>query len=714
MQRWKNILYNTSFALNCLLGFLLIFEERLWVPAWLQTVGRMHPLFLHFPIVLILLCIFWEAVAGFKKQSTAETRSIGDGLLLVASLSTVSTALMGLLLSKEGGYTQDVVAWHKWGGIIISLLSLAWYGFRDYVRRSRVVLTLTGVSSVILILITGHQGANITHGEDFLFAPLTTGEQTAAVLFEEAEVYAHLVQPIFKAKCISCHNPQKAKGELVMEPVTALLKGGKSGPLWDSTQKDFGLMMTRIHLPPDNKKHMPPAGKPQLTAEEERILYHWLRNGAGFTTKVLALPQKDSLRIIAASLFKTIETGNYTFEPADEKKVKALNTNYRLVSPLAVGSPALTVEFFGAAQFRPEHLKELAPIKTQVVSLNLNKMPVKDDDLKLIAEFVNLRKLNLSFTDIKGPGLSNLGVLKELRQLSLSGTGVTATHLAALASMSKLSQLFIWSTPAQNQNLSAVQKGLKNTSIETGFTGDTIIIKLNPPTIENTELIVSKPVPLKLKHTVKGVNIYYTTDGTEPDSVKSPLYKGDVMIDTTITVKVKAFKPGWISSNVQERSFFKAGYKPDSAWLLQPTTPKFASNGVATLTDAEKGDLQVRFAKWLGYQNNTLEAVFFYKEPPLISSVLVSSMVDIYSHVLPAQQVQIWAGNDLQHLRLLKKVVPEQPAKHQNKTLQSFHLRFTPMKATYYKLVMVPAKVPAWLDKKRPQGWAFVDEVFFK
>jgi hypothetical protein len=280
--------------------------------------------------------------------------------------------------------------------------------------------------------------------------------------------------------------------------------------------------------------------------------------------------------------------------------------------------------------------------------------------------------------------------------------------------MSKLSQLFIWSTPAQNQNLSAVQKGLKNTSIETGFTGDTIIIKLNPPTIENTELIVSKPVPLKLKHTVKGVNIHYTIDGTEPDSVKSPLYKGDVMIDTTMTVKVKAFKPGWISSNVQERSFFKAGYKPDSAWLLQPTTPKFASNGVATLTDAEKGDLQVRFAKWLGYQNNTLEAVFFYKEPPLISSVLVSSMVDIYSHVLPAQQVQIWAGNDLQHLRLLKKVVPEQPAKHQNKTLQSFHLRFTPMKATYYKLVMVPAKVPAWLDKKRPQGWAFVDEVFFK
>ena len=176
MQRWKIILYNTSFALNCLLAFLLIFEQRLWIPAWLQTVGRMHPLLLHFPIVLILLCIFWEGVAGFKKQPSPETRSIGDGLLLITSFSAVSTALMGLLLSKEGGYAQDVVAWHKWGGILISFVSLAWYGFRYYVRRTKIVLALTVVSSIVLISITGHQGANITHGENFLFAPLETGE----------------------------------------------------------------------------------------------------------------------------------------------------------------------------------------------------------------------------------------------------------------------------------------------------------------------------------------------------------------------------------------------------------------------------------------------------------------------------------------------------------------------------------------------------------
>ena len=51
MQRWKLILFNTSFALNCLLVFLLIFEGSIVAPPWVQTIGRMHPLVLHFPIV---------------------------------------------------------------------------------------------------------------------------------------------------------------------------------------------------------------------------------------------------------------------------------------------------------------------------------------------------------------------------------------------------------------------------------------------------------------------------------------------------------------------------------------------------------------------------------------------------------------------------------------------------------------------------------------
>lgn len=714
MQRWKTILYNTSFTLNCLLVFLLVFEKGLIVPPWVQTIGRMHPLLLHFPIVLLLLCIFWEAVSGLKKSITTEQADIGDGLLLLASITSVTSALMGLLLSKEGGYTQEVVAWHKWGGIIISLLALGWYAFKNVVRNSKAILALASVTGVAAVIITGHLGADITHGDNFLLAPVSKEQQAPPVLFEDAIIYANMVQPILKAKCISCHNPQKAKGELVMESFAALRKGGKDGALWDTTQADFGLMMSRIHMPLESKKHMPPWGKPQLTEEETSILYHWIKSGASDTTKVAALLPTDTLHILAKALFNTIETDDYTFKPADESKIKALKNNYRLVAPLALGSPALGVEFYGAAQFKQEQLKELLAVKDQIVTLNLNKMAVQDDDLATIAQFTNLRKLNLSFTNIKGTGLKALTALKELKQLSLSGTGVNAASLNVLSSLPKLSQLYIWTTPAQAENLAAIKKQFKNTTIETGFTGDTIVIKLNKPLVENEEQVLLQPVALKLKHYVRGVTIRYTTDGTEPDSIASPVYKGDIMLNKNVTVKAKVFKPGWISSDVVEKTFYKAGFKIDSIRFVQPSADvPYKSIPATVLADAQKGDLNQGSGKWIGYRGYPMQAILYFDTLRTISSVTVSSLINIDGYVMPPQQMEVWAGNDLAHLRLLRKLNPEQPGKVVPAYLKGYDLNFGPVKEKYVKVVVVPvAKLPQWHRGKGDKGWIFVDEVF--
>ncbi len=714
MQRLKMILYNTSFALNCLLVFLLIFEGGLTLPPLVQTVGRMHPLLLHFPIVLMVLCIFWELISFKKKWITPEQSAVGDWLLLCASLTAVGSALMGLFLSKEEGYTTDVVALHKWGGVFISFLSFAWYAFRTHIRRMKVVMAVTSLTGLIIVVFTGHLGADITHGENFLLAPVTKDLQIQNVLFEDAVVFTNMVQPILKSKCTSCHNEKKAKGELVMESPSLLIKGGKNGVLWDSAEVDLGLMLRRIHLPLENKKHMPPAGKPQLTDEETTIIYYWIKSGASFTAKVAELPATDTLRVLASALFNTIESDVYAFKPADESKVKALSNNYRFVTPLALESPALGVEFFGAAQFKPEQLKELLAVKEQVVSLNLNKMPVNDEDLKTIAQFVNLRRLNLSFTNIKGSGLGALSSLKELKQVSLSGTGVTATHLSVLSSLPNLTQLYIWSTPAQSQNLAALQKQLKNSRIETGFTGDTIIIKLNPPMVENEEQVLLEPTPLKLKHFVKGVTIRYTTDGTEPDSLQSPIFKGDFRLDKNLSVKAKAFKPGWISSDVTERTFFKAGYKIDSIRFLQPAPdPPYKSFNASLLADAQKGDLKFKSGKWIGYRGIPLQAMLYFDTVQTISSVTVSSLVDIGGFIMPPQQVEVWAGNDPVHLRLIKRITPEQPVKYSPGYMKGYELTFNPVKERYLKVVVVPlSKLPAWHGGKGDRGWAFVDEIF--
>jgi hypothetical protein len=379
-----------------------------------------------------------------------------------------------------------------------------------------------------------------------------------------------------------------------------------------------------------------------------------------------------------------------------------------------LGSPALGVQFFGAAQFKPEQLKELLAVKEQIVTLNLNKMPVQDDDLTTIAQFTNLRKLNLSFTNIKGTGLKALTALKELKQLSLSGTGVNAASLAVLTSLPKLSQLYIWSTPAQAENLVAVEKQFKNTKIETGFTGDTIVIKLNKPMVENEEQVLIQPVALKLKHFVRGVTIRYTTDGKDPDSIASPIYKGDFMLDKNITVKAKAYKPGWISSDVVEKIFYKAGFKIDSIRFVQASADvPYKSIPATVLADAQKGDLNQGSGKWIGYRGAPMQAVLYFDTLRSISSVTVSSLINIDGYIMPPQQLEVWAGNDLAHLRLLKKINPAQPDKVAPAYLKGYDLAFEPVKERYIKVVVVPvAKLPLWHRGKGDKGWIFVDEIF--
>ena len=95
----------------------------------------------------------------------------------------------------------------------------------------------------------------------------------------------------------------------------------------------------------------------------------------------------------------------YPFDAADDATIHKLNNDFRVVAPLALNSPALSVDFYGISALNSAFLKELEIVKEQVVSLNLNKMPLKDEDLKTIAIFSNLRHLNLAFTQITGASL---------------------------------------------------------------------------------------------------------------------------------------------------------------------------------------------------------------------------------------------------------------------------------------------------------------------
>jgi hypothetical protein len=115
----------------------------------------------------------------------------------------------------------------------------------------------------------------------------------------------------------------------------------------------------------------------------------------------------------------------------------------------------------------------------------------------------------------------------------------------------------------------------------------------------------------------------------------------------------------------------------------------------------------------MGFKDQPMEILISLKEPIDVSSVSLSTLVAINSNIFPAQQIQVWAGNNPSSMRLVKKILPVQPEKPAPIYTKGFEISFNPINAGYLKVVLIPVhKLPMWRSPKGFKGWVFVDEVF--
>ncbi|WP_018623134.1 c-type cytochrome domain-containing protein [Spirosoma luteum] len=710
------------FASAVFILFLLLFESRLEIPVWLQPVGRMHPLLLHFPLVILLLAVGMEAFRFNKVYATNDFYQVfSSNLLLAGALSAAITVIMGLLLATEPGYTGSVVQWHKWAGVSVFLVACFIYWFRTKPWYNRAIAQ-TGAACMGLILIgAGHYGSVITHGADFITEPIIKTQRAAPVDFQQAMVFNDVIKPIFEQKCTTCHNPDKLKGELNLTNAEAIRQGGKSGKLFVPGKPDVSLLLRRIHLSTTEKKHMPPSGRAQLTTAEIRLLSLWVKGSAAFDKRVADLPVTDSLRFMAAAMFKPAEAAKpeFTFDAADDETVKKLNTDYRTVAALARESPALAVNLYNKAAYSPNQLRELSPVKTQVVSLNLTKLPVKDADLSLVGQFENIQKLDLNFTDITGKGLKELVPLKHLESLTLSGTKVAYTDVRdQFRAFKNLKTVTLWETPLTDTEISQLKKANPKITFIAGFDGDkSAPIKLNPPQVRNSSVIFSQQLPLKIIHPIRGVELRYTTDGSVPDSIHSAILTSQKMVDQSTSVNVKAYKPGWFSSDVATFTFYKSAYKPDSVRLLLPLNPVHQAAGAHTFFDRKLGTFNANSPawanNWAGFRKNDMVLVSLFDKPVSLSSVALRVMIEEETSIFPPGTIEIWGGENEGNLRKLTTLTPDMPVKKSPHELKALVTSFSPQSVSCLKIIARPLKeIPAWHPNKGKQALLLVDEVF--
>jgi len=252
----------------------------------------------HLPIGSLVLLGVLELLNAFTrwKDATQNSRVILGFVCVTALIS----AFCGLMLEKAGGYEPQLLKWHRAAGLGLVGVSVITLLFRHLQWRCTYRICLA--VALLLLVIAGHSGGSITHGREFLtqYAPALVPSflresrpghtiVEAACPLMERPVFTGIIEPILQERCVSCHGAEKHKGELRLDTLNGLLRGGQDGPVVKAGHATDSPLVQSILSPLDADGHMPPEDHPQPTAEEISLIEWWINGGAPAAAKVVDL-----------------------------------------------------------------------------------------------------------------------------------------------------------------------------------------------------------------------------------------------------------------------------------------------------------------------------------------------------------------------------------------------------------------------------------------
>ncbi len=444
---------------------------------FVQLIGRLHPLLVHLPIGILL---FAALLRLFLKQ--AKLDSINNAITIAlfwGTIGAIGSVITGYLLSQSGEYDESLISSHQWFGISVAFFSaVGYYLQKKHHAHTKIFMVLL----VVLIFITGHLGGSLTHGSDYL-TDVALNSSTENIVtrkpianIEEAILYTDIIKPILQANCYDCHGPNKQKAKLRLDLPDYILKGSKDGKIIDSKNVDECAFIKRLFLPLDNKDHMPPKEKPQLSKQDLDLLKWWVSSGSDFTQKVKEINQPATIKplLLALQTGSIVEKVETTFIPstsvsaADPAVVKEIQSNGIAVFPVYQTSNYLSVNFLAVDTFSSKSLSILTPISKQLIWLKLSNTPIADQDIKIIAELSSLTRLSLDRTSISDAGLAFLKNSSSLEYLNLVGTKVTINGLKQLTGLKNLKQIYLFQSGISAEQLKELKNVFPNAYLDSG------------------------------------------------------------------------------------------------------------------------------------------------------------------------------------------------------------------------------------------------------
>jgi uncharacterized membrane protein len=134
-------------------------------------IGKLHPLLVHFPIALVLAAAGAEIVAIRTRR--ASWRAVAVANLRAGAAMGALTLIAGWVLATAPFIeATPALALHRWTGVTAVAATigaaLASRGSHVQSHRSQVLYRIALFGAAALVAITGHLGAALVWGTDFL------------------------------------------------------------------------------------------------------------------------------------------------------------------------------------------------------------------------------------------------------------------------------------------------------------------------------------------------------------------------------------------------------------------------------------------------------------------------------------------------------------------------------------------------------------------
>lgn len=245
--------------------------------------------------------------------------------------------------------------------------------------------------------------------------------------------YSVRVAPLFEEHCIGCHGARRQKADLRLDTFSAALHGSRHGPVIVKGDSKHGELVTRLMLPPENAKAMPPSGKPPLSADEVQVVRLWIAAGASGSLPVAAIPNAppplvkvEIPRIDEAAVARARAPLAQVVEQLQARFPGVLSYESRASADLQINASWLG-NTFGDAE-----LAAFAPLRERIVWADLSDTSVSDASAQTLSEYKHLRTLRLAYTRVADPTARALTSLDALKALTVVGARISGAALATL------------------------------------------------------------------------------------------------------------------------------------------------------------------------------------------------------------------------------------------------------------------------------------------